>query len=167
MFNFTNKFTKSLFIIKTKSSLSTSFLCSSSFPKFWKQNSMHFGRKRWKTEPSYPHEFSTFLKYPMSLRPWINHITWPNPLKTWIKNIFILLCCASQIFKKVFYKLKKLSYMNELMYNLVTWSDWSMALNAMRIKNFGDPKYWICIFCDLAHFPSLLATDWLAEWLAK
>ena len=31
-------------------------------------------------------------------------------------------------FSEILSKLKKLFYMNELMYNWVTWSDWSMAL---------------------------------------
>ena len=38
----------------------------------------------------------------------------------------IVFCYISQIFRMIFCKLKKLSYMNQLMYNLVTWSDWSM-----------------------------------------
>ena len=35
---------------------------------------------------------------------------------------------VSQIFRETFCKFKKLSHMYELMYNLVTWSDSSMAL---------------------------------------
>ena len=39
-----------------------------------------------------------------------------------------LLSFVSQIFRKIFCKSKKLSYMNEFMFNLVTWSNWTMAL---------------------------------------
>ena len=39
------------------------FYSSLSFPKIWKQNFMYFERKYIETEPSYSHEFATFLKY--------------------------------------------------------------------------------------------------------
>ena len=43
----------------------------------------------------------------------------------------LLYFLVSQIFRKIFCKLKKLSYMKELMYDLITWSDWSMALKVL------------------------------------
>ena len=44
------------------------------------------------------------------------------------KTCFIVFDYVSKIYRKMFYKLKKLSHMKELIYNLVTWSDWFMAL---------------------------------------
>ena len=43
------------------------------------------------------------------------------------------------IFRKTFFKLKALSYMNELMYNLVTWSDRSVALSEITFLE-SDPE---------------------------
>ena len=40
---------------------------------------------------------------------------------------FIVFCYVSQTIRKMFRKLKKLSYMSVLIYNLVTWFEWSMA----------------------------------------
>ena len=42
--------------------------------------------------------------------------------------VYFVFCYVSQILRKIFCKFKKLSYINKLMYNLVMWFDWSMAL---------------------------------------
>ena len=66
-------------------------------------------------------------------------------------NNIIVFYYFSQIFRKIFYTLNKLSYMNELMYNFVTWSDWSVALMHMlciislffNFKNWALKSYWM------------------------
>ena len=57
-----------LFIFKTKSSLSTSVLCSLPFPKFQKRKFIYFVHKYVETRPNCSHELTTFLKYHMPLR---------------------------------------------------------------------------------------------------
>ena len=50
--------------------------------------------------------------------------------RSW-QTFFILFCCIFQIFWKIFYKIKKLSFM--VFYrNLVTWCGWSTALNSLN-----------------------------------
>ena len=49
--------------------------------------------------------------------------------------IFIVFSYTFQMFRKIFCEIKKLSYMNELMYTLVTLSDWSMALKETKIAS--------------------------------
>ena len=44
------------------------------------------------------------------------------------ETCFIVFCYVSQIFRKMFCKLIELFFMNDLMYNIVTWFDLSMAL---------------------------------------
>ena len=47
---------------------------------------------------------------------------------------FILFYYVFQIFKKMSCKLIKLSYIGELIYNVFTWFDWSMALMEFQIS---------------------------------
>ena len=52
---------------------------------------------------------------------------WKNfgiiPERPFYSISFIVLCYVLKIFRKMFRELKKLSYINGLMYNLVTWFD--------------------------------------------
>ena len=65
---------------------------------------------------------------------------------------FTVFCYVYQIFRKIFCKLKKLSYMNELMYNLVTWLDWSMASMyfSLRTDNCWVSYFLLCNFAKKA-----------------
>ena len=51
--------------------------------------------------------------------------------RSWQK-IFIVICCFFQIFRKIFFVIKKLSY-TKFYRKLVTWCGWSMAIEWLGI----------------------------------
>ena len=56
------------FIIKTKSSLSTSVFIFSTMSQILEKNVLYFGHKHVESGPSCSHKLATFLKYHMLLR---------------------------------------------------------------------------------------------------
>ena len=56
------------FILETKISLSTPFLSSLPFLKFWEENFMNFERKHIEAGPNCSHGIPHFLKYYMPLK---------------------------------------------------------------------------------------------------
>ena len=58
--------------------------------------------------------------------------------RSW-QTFFVVLCCIFQISKKTFCKIKKLPYMY-FYRNLVTWSDWSIAVKEMKTAHYLRTK---------------------------
>ena len=68
-----------------------------------------------------------------------------------LTEFFIVFCCIFQIFRKIFCKIRKLSYMN-FYRNLVTWTVWSIALS----RKF-DKALWNSLSMKLENVKSLLS----------
>ena len=84
------------------------------------------------------------------------------------QTIFIVFCCTFQIFRKIFCDIKKLSYLNKLMFNLVMWSHWSIPLKYFFLF-FTKIQLYIQLICMRILYSrfDLQSNDWWSLTLKK